>query len=351
MESRPQVLALCLFLLLGDACLGRRTREAEQTGQKQPVPYKLVLPLGLSAESAAIPSDNPMTLEKLKLGKRLYFEKGLSFDRTISCASCHIPEKGFADPERFSKGIGGQRGTRQAPSVVNRLFSGRQFWDGRAASLEEQAAGPVQNPVEMGMPNMKIVVDRLKGDPAYEAMFKAAFPEDGITERSIARAIAAFERTILSGNSPYDRFMAGDKSAMSEAAQRGLKLFRDESKGNCETCHVSFNFTDENYNNLGVGMASDKPDMGRYVVTCLEGHQGAFKTPTLREVANTAPYMHDGSERTLEQVMDLYEKGGHPNKWLSPKMKPLRLTREEKQDIVEFLKALSGQVTWYGKGE
>jgi cytochrome c peroxidase len=199
------------------------------------------------------------------------------------------------------------------------------------------------------MPDMKVVIDRLKADPTYVSMFEAAFPGEGITEANVGKAIAAFERTILSGNSPFDRFTAGDKTAMSESAQRGLVLFRDENKGNCETCHVSFNFTDENYNNLGVGMAVKKPDMGRYLVTKLDGHQGAFKTPTLREIANTAPYMHDGSQKTLEEVIEFYDDGGHPNVWRSPKVKRLKLTRQERQDLVEFLKALSGEVTWYGK--
>jgi cytochrome c peroxidase len=297
-----------------------------------------------------IPPDNPLTEEKIRLGKRLFFEKSLSQDSTISCASCHIPEKGFADPNRFSTGVGGKKGGRQAPPAFNRVFSAAQFWDGRAKSLEDQALGPVQNPVEMGMPSMDVVVERLQKDPSYTADFKATFPPDGaITADNVAKAIASFERTILSGNSPFDRFSAGDKSAMSEAAQRGLKLFRDEKKGNCETCHASFNFTDENYNNLGVGMDAKKPDMGRYEVTKLDGHQGAFKTPTLREVANTAPYMHDGAEKTLEEVIAFYNKGGRRNKWLSTKMKPLNLTKEEQADLVEFLKALSGDLTWHGK--
>jgi cytochrome c peroxidase len=315
-----------------------------------PTPYRLDFPLGLSAESAVIPEDNPLTVEKLRLGKRLFFEKKISADGTLSCASCHIPEKGFADPDRFSAGVGGKRGTRQAPTVINRVFSAAQFWDGRSASLEEQAMGPIMNPVEMGNSNMEVVVDRLKSDPSYVAEFKAAFPSDGaVTPGNVGKALASFERTVMSGNSPYDRFMAGDRNAMSEAAQRGMKIFTDENKGNCVTCHASFNFTDENYNNIGVGMAAREPDMGRYKVTGLQGHEGAFKTPTLREVAHTAPYMHDGSEKTLEDVVAFYNKGGRRNKWLSPKIKPLQLTAREQEDLVEFLRALSGEVTWYGK--
>jgi len=342
--------ALLALTLTGCGKPQEVAQKPKEEAPKGPAAYKISYPLGLDSESANIPKDNPLTEEKIKLGKKLYFEKSLSVDGSISCASCHIPEKGFADPEPFSTGVGGKKGGRQAPTVINRLFSTKQFWDGRAASLEEQALGPVQNPVEMAMPSMAVVKEKLSADPTYVEEFKAAFPPDGaITETHIAQAIASFERTVLSGNSPYDRFVAGDKSAMSEAAQRGYALFKDPAKGNCETCHVGFNFTDENYNNIGVGMEAPKPDRGYYVITKLEGHKGAFKTPTLREIANTAPYMHDGSEKTLEEVVSFYNKGGHKNKWLSTKIKPLNLTKQEQSDIVEFLKALSGDVTWYGK--
>jgi cytochrome c peroxidase len=315
-------------------------------------PYEIRYPLGLQPESAVIPADNPMTVEKVRLGRRLFFETRLSVDNSTSCASCHIPEKGFADPAQFSTGVGGRKGLRQAPTVINRLFSGAQFWDGRATSLEEQALGPMLNPVEMGMPNMALVIVRLQQDASYVKAFEDAFPPSGsISEESISHALACFERTILSGNSPFDRFIAGDTSAMNASAKRGWQVFKDEDRGNCVTCHVSFNFTDENYSNLGIGMAARTPDLGRYEVTKYEGHQGAFKTPTLREIARTAPYLHDGSEATLEGVLSLYEKGGHPNKWLSPKMRPLRLTPRDKRDLVEFMNALSGEVTWFGRDD
>ena len=351
----PFVSSIGSLLLLAGILVNCSTPPKEppkQEAPKGPTPYKISFPLGLDGESAIIPSDNPLTEEKIKLGKKLYFEKKLSSDESISCASCHIPEKGFADPNQFSSGVGGKKGGRQSPTVINRVFSTRQFWDGRAASLEEQAVGPVQNPVEMGMPNMEVVIQRLKADPSYVEEFKAAFPPDGaITDIHVAQAIASFERTVVSGNSPFDRFKAGDKTAMSESAQRGYAIFKDEKKGNCETCHVGHNFTDENYNNIGVGMSAKKPDLGYFTISKLEGHKGAFKTPTLREIASTAPYMHDGSEKTLEEVVAFYKKGGHKNKWLSTKIKPLNLTKQDQQDLVEFLKALSGELTWYGKGK
>ncbi|MBI4470859.1 MAG: c-type cytochrome [Acidobacteria bacterium] len=312
--------------------------------------YRLTFPLGLDPEAAQIPRENPLTEEKIRLGKRLYFDPSLSVDNTVSCASCHLTEAGFADPNQFSFGVGGQKGNRQAPTVINRIFSRTQFWDGRAGSLEEQALGPILNPVEMGNPKIEPVLERLRADPSYVGAFKAAFPEDGaITDTRVGKAIASFERTVMSGNSPFDRFLAGDASAMSESAQRGYKLFKDENKGNCETCHVSFNFTDENYNNIGVGMHLKNADLGRHPISKVEGHQGAFKTPTLRQIASTAPYMHDGSEKTLEAVVAYYNRGGRPNKWLSPKINVLKLSSQEQEDLVEFLKALSGEVVWYGK--
>ncbi len=290
-----------------------------------------------------------MTAEKARLGKRLFFDKLLSVDGSVSCASCHAPEKDFSDSEQFSSGVGGRRGTRHAPTIINRVFSAAQFWDGRAESLEAQIFSPVQNPMEMAMPDMQVVVDRLRKDPRYLAEFDAAFPSgSGVTARNVVCAIAVFERTIVSGNSPYDRFIAGAATALNESARRGMVVFMDERKGNCRTCHAGLNFTDESYNNIGVGMTGEHPDMGRYNVTRLEGHQGAFKTPTLRDVARRGPYMHDGSQKSLEEVVDFYDQGGHPNKWLSPKIKPLHLSPQEKLDLVEFLKGLNGELTWYG---
>ena len=341
-------LLLTAFLLA--ACSSSSDVAEPESTDKGPGPYELTFPLGLDAESAIIPEDNPVTEEKLKLGKRLFFETSISVDHSISCASCHVPENGFADPSQFSSGVGGKKGGRQSPPAFNRIFTLRQFWDGRAATLEEQALGPVQNPIEMAMPDMETVVKRLESDPEYVALFKAAFPpEGGVTAEHIANSIATFERSILAGNSPFDRFQAGDKSAMSEAAQRGYEIFKDENRGNCETCHVGFNFSDENYYNLGVAMDAKKPDLGRYAIQKLEGYQGAFKTPTLRQITQTGPYMHDGSQKTLEEVVDFYNKGGHANKWLNSKVKKLNLSKQDQKDLVEFLKALTGEVTWYGK--
>ncbi|MGH7332424.1 MAG: cytochrome c peroxidase [Candidatus Rokuibacteriota bacterium] len=258
-------------------------------------PYKLKLPPGLQEQAAYIPADNPLTAEKIELGKQLYFDRRLSADGTVSCATCHAPDKGFSDGRPTSRGIEGQVGGRNAPVTINRLFSQEQFWDGRAASLEDQALGPVQNPIEMGntLDGMVATLKKIKG---YRGQFRKVFGTD-VSKEGVAKAIASFERTLLCGNSAFDKFEAGDTNALSESARRGLALFRGEVK--CLTCHAGFNFTDENYHNVGVGMDKPNPDLGRYRVTKREQDRGAFKTSTLRNVTASGPYFHDGSARTL----------------------------------------------------
>jgi cytochrome c peroxidase len=303
----------------------------------------LELPLGLQAGSAYVPEGNPPTPERVDLGRLLYFDVRLSHDRTVSCATCHDPKHGFAEPRKTSTGIGGKIGGRNAPTVINRLFSAEQFWDGRAADLEAQALGPLINPIEMGMTSHDVVAEVVRTIPGYGPLFEKAFGSAEVTIDRLGQAIASYERTVWSGNSPYDRHQAGDAEALSAAARRGLALF--EGKGNCVTCHAGFNFTDESYHNLGVGMAAASPDLGRYDVTKADADRGAFKTPTLREIVNSAPYMHDGSVATLAEVVALYDRGGEKNPWLSKEMRPLGLTGDEKRDLVAFLEALSGEVS------
>ena len=224
--------------------------------------------------------------------------------------------------------------------MINRLFSDAQFWDGRAQSLEAQALGPIQNPIEMGN-TLEAVVKKLNAIKGYRAAFQKAF-ETKVTAEGIGKALASFERTVLSGNSAYDRYKAGEHHALSESAKRGLALFESE-RVNCVTCHVGHNFTDENYRNLGIGMDKAQPDLGRYEISKNEEDRGAFKTPTLRDVALTAPYMHDGNLKTLREVIAYYDKGGTPNAHLSADMKPLKLTEQEKTDLVAFLESLTGE--------
>ena len=305
--------------------------------------YTLVLPLGLQADAAYVRDDNPLSAGKIDLGRKLYFDPRLSRDGTISCATCHDPDKGFTDARPTSTGIGAQKGARSAPTVMNRLFSKEQFWDGRAEDLEAQALGPIQNPIEMGH-TLDAMVANLKGVAVYAPQFRAAFGSPGITAEHVGQAIASYERTVLTGNAPYDRYQAGDTKGMSAPAVRGMQIFTDAKRGNCVTCHAGFNFTDESYHNLGVGMDKPDPDLGRYAISKFEPDNGAFKTPTLRNITDTAPYMHDGSEATLEQVIDLYDRGGKPNAWLSKEIHPLHLSPQDKADLVAFLKSLSGEV-------
>jgi cytochrome c peroxidase len=299
-------------------------------------PLEVKVPLGL--DDLPVPADNPMTVEKVELGKQLYFDKRLSQNGTVSCTTCHEPSLGWADAAPVSTGIGGQMGTRSAPTVLNAAYGLSQFWDGRSATLEQQAMGPIENPIEMGN-TLENAVRTLNDIPGYRSQFQNVFRTD-VTSDGIAKAIAAFERTILTGNSPWDRYQAGDKTALSEEALRGWDLFGH--KAQCSNCHVGFNLTDGVFHNIGVGMGADEPDLGRYEITKLEQDKGAFKTPTLRNLTSTAPYMHDGSELTLESMVELYNAGGVANEWLDPKMSPLNLTEEEKADLVAFLKSLDG---------
>jgi cytochrome c peroxidase len=304
--------------------------------------WSMTLPLGLQAGSAFVPDSNPMSADKVALGKLLYFDNRLSKDGTISCATCHNPFHGFADPARASAGVGRLLGGRNSPTVINRLFSAEQFWDGRAKDLEEQAHGPLINPVEMAMGSHDDVVSNVKEVAGYKPLFQKAFGDEQINMTRIAQAIASYERTVVSGNSPYDRYQAGDKDALSPAAVRGMALFN--GKANCLRCHAGFNFTDETYQNIGVGMDRPKPDLGRFEVTKKDADRGAFKTPTLRDVVLTAPYMHDGSEATLLDAIEFYNRGGVKNPNLSKEIKPLGLSAQEKLDLVAFLVALTGEV-------
>ncbi|WP_010582935.1 cytochrome-c peroxidase [Schlesneria paludicola] len=276
------------------------------------------------------PKENPSTAEKIALGQQLYFDGRLSADNKVSCATCHDPAKGFSNGEQFATGVEGKKGGRNSPTVINSAFQNFQFWDGRARTLEEQALGPIQNPIEMNM-KMDDVVAKLNQIEGYRKQFQQIFGTD-VTADGIAKAIAAYERTIVSRDAPYDRFKAGDTAAMSESAQRGMKLFF--GKANCSACHAGPNFTDNGFHNIG--LPSD--DEGRHVISKTLGDKGAFKTPTLREVAKSAPYMHDGSLKTLEEVVAHYIKGGSPHPQLDEALYPLKLSTEEITDLVTFMK-------------
>jgi cytochrome c peroxidase len=300
------------------------------------------LPLGLDEFELKIPQDNPPTPEKIALGKALFFDKRLSRDNTIACASCHDPQKGYSNGAAFATGVGGALGGRSAPTITNRVFSTTQFWDGRAASLEAQALGPIENPVEMDL-KLADLVKKIDAIAGYKDLFAKAFGSSEISPDRIAKAIASFERTVVSGNSPFDRFEKGDKSALSPSAARGLELFRGKAK--CSVCHTGFNLTDEKYHNVGTTYDTahrTEPDLGRSKVSGKEEDKGAMKTPTLRDIALTAPYFADGSAKTLEEVVEYYDKGGFANPHLSQNMSKLGLSPQEKQDLVAIMKAFTG---------
>ncbi len=299
-----------------------------------------VADIGPLPTSVPIPSTNLNYAAKVELGKQLYFDGRLSKNGAIACAFCHNPGTGWADPRQTSIGIGGGLGGRQAPTVLNTAFNHLQFWDGRARSLEEQAIGPIHNPIEMGETHEHVVakLNKIKG---YREQFRAVFGTD-VNLQGIAEAIAAYERTVISTNSPFDKYLGGDRTAMNEAAVRGMALFKDKAR--CILCHSGSNFTDNQFHNLGVPQVGPmKEDLGRFYVTKAEKDKGAFKTPTLRSITETAPYMHDGAFKTLEEVVDFLNNGGgaHPN--LSAMVKPLNLTTDEKTDLIAFLQALTGE--------
>ena len=287
-----------------------------------------------------VPADNPQTDAKVRLGAQLYFDTRLSADNTISCGTCHDPRAGWANPHPTDTGINGQVGGRNSGSIINSAYMRFQFWDGREASLEGQALGPIHNPIEMGE-TLENVVRKLAAIPGYREQFQQVFGAD-VTTDGIAKAIAAFERTIVSGPSPYDRHLMGERDALSPAARRGLRLFN--GKGHCTPCHSGPAFSDQSFRNLGVGMDREKPDLGRYDHTKDPADRGRFKTPGLRNVAETGPYLHDGSAKTLRDVIDIYDRGGVPNPGLDRLVLPLALTAREKADLVAFLEALTGPV-------
>ena len=311
-----------------------------------------------------VPEDNPMSDEKVELGKMLYFDTRLSGDSSISCSKCHNPDTGFTEESELSTSYPGTKHWRHTPTVLNAAYAEHLFWDGRAGSLEEQALGPIQAPVEMNQ-NLGRLKAKLSQIPEYVKRFKAVF--DAAPNRGdLAKAVAAFERTIVSANVPLDEYLKGDKSALDDQQVRGMELF--EGKAGCIQCHGGAFLSDQKFHVTGVpetealqkesdriamrqffardsgfeDYAETDHDHGRYFNSKKEADKGAFKTPSLREITVTAPYMHNGAFKTLEEVVDFYDKGGgeHPNK--DRLLKPLDLTDEEKEDLIAFLDALTG---------
>ena len=329
----------------------------------------------LDATRAAIPPDNPQTPEKITLGQRLFFEPRLSADGTVACATCHDPKRAFTDGRPVSIGIKGRVGQRNAPTILNALYNKTQFWDGRVRTLEEQAAQPIVNPSEMGQPSLDAAITRIASIAEYDQAFRSAFgrPPNG---PDLLRAIASYERTQVSFDSPFDHFIAGDQNAIDSSAKRGWELFN--TRGRCNKCHALTeekrdvtNFTDNDFHNIGIGIirhdvvalagrakrlinsddttaidhaaiTSELSALGRFLITKKQADIASFKTPSLRNVLVTGPYFHDGSQLTLWDVMDHYNKGdGLQNPYLDEDIRPLALTEGDIDDLVAFLASLT----------
>ncbi|MBL1277782.1 MAG: c-type cytochrome [Ectothiorhodospiraceae bacterium] len=292
------------------------------------------------------PSNNLMTPNRVKLGKMLFFDPRLSGSNWISCATCHNPAMGWSDGLPTAIGHGQKILGRSTPTILNSAYQPLFMWDGHARSLEKQALGPIENEGEMAQSidndNGKLIslLAELKALKGYRDAFEVAYPGEGITKKTIAKALSSFERSIVSSDAPFDLWIKGEKQTMSNAALRGFTLF--EGKASCVKCHSGFNFTDNGFHNIGL---EDATDAGRYAIRKVKILIGAFKTPTLRDVALTAPYMHNGAYSTLAEVVEHYNLGGHATENLSPNIKKLNLTATEKTDLVEFMKSLTGEIT------
>ena len=323
----------------------------------------------LGLPELSIPTNNPQSPEKIELGRLLFNDARFSGNGTISCASCHHSDKAFTDGLKTPLGIDRLTGSVNAPTVINSAFYETLFVDGRANSLEDQALGPFTNPVEHGLKDYTKIIDIILKDDQYLVMFKQIFDISAgdISIDYVVKAIASFERTLVSGNSRFDQYYFGrDRTQLSESAARGLRIFR--RKGNCANCHeISWNnalFMDNNFYNIGVGFgkvkdkiddllnsinadnkldltSAEQVELGRFNVTNVIADIGKFKTPTLRNISLTAPYMHDGSIKTLEEVVEYYDKGGDQNQYIDAAIFPLKFTEQEKTDLVEFMKALT----------
>jgi len=373
-----------LLLALGAAALISAAQTSQDVGKAPPIPEAgwLGLPRSLqqvgvpiAATRAAIPADNPQTPDKVELGKKLFFDGRLSADGTVACSTCHDPARAFTDGRPVSIGIKGRAGQRNAPTILNALYNKAQFWDGHAKTLEDQAAFPIVNPVEMGQPSLDAAAARIASVPDYDRRFRSVFgrPPNG---PDLTRAIASYERTLVSFDSPFDHFIAGDKNAIDESAKRGWELFNTRAR--CNKCHALSEqtrdptyFIDQDFHNIGIGIIrhnvvalalkaerlvdsknataidyaaiqTEMSALGRYLVTKKEADIASFKTPDLRNVLITAPYFHDGSQATLWDVVDHYNKGdGIHNPFLDQDIQPLALSEMDIDDLVAFMASLT----------
>ena len=371
----PKAYALILTALCSSSVI--RAGDPSNTAASPLAQPRSMRQVGLPAAAtrASIPTDDPQTPEKVALGQRLFFDAHLSADGTIACSTCHDPARAFTDGKAVSAGIGGRVGQRNSPTVLNALYNATQFWDGRAATLEQQAALPIVNSVEMGQPNLDAAVASIAAIPQYRQAFQSAFGT-APNGTDLVRAIAAYERTQVAFDSPFDHYIAGERDAIDPAARRGWELFNGRAR--CNKCHAlsdktrdTTNFTDNDFHNIGVlivrhnvvalakqarqmlasadaaavdraAIQTDMSALGRFLVTKKESDIAAFKTPNLRNLLLTAPYFHDGSQATLWDVIDHYNKGaGLNNPYLDEDIVPLALDERDIDDLVAFMASLT----------
>jgi cytochrome c peroxidase len=323
---------LAAFLLLSVSPAGLPTAKA------QPNQAPFAVPLGLPP--IPWPEDNPYSPARAELGRILFFDGRLSANGLVSCAFCHEPDHAFSSSTAVARGVNGKPGVRHPPTLINCAWNKSQFWDGRTPTLESQVIFPLTDLNEMGM-TVDQAVQKIRSVQGYAPLFAAAFGDSAIDFDRITKAIATFERTIVSGNSAYDRYLAGDKHALTKQQKDGLFFFN--KTGECAECHKGPNLSDGKFDNLGVGADRAQPDPGRETVTGKRGDWGRFKVPTLRDVPRRGPYMHDGSARTLSDVLDIYAKGGLPNPHLDTRLTPFYLDQETRQDLLAFLESLNGE--------
>ncbi len=325
-----------LFAIAAASCLISGTQADEYVLALTKADLKWLLP-----KTPPAPADNQPTPARVELGKTLFFDPRLSSASNLACASCHSPMFGWSDGMTTAKGSKSKVLGRASPTITNTGYNTLQMWDGRKVSLEDQAMGPMESMDEMAM-DLQALFKWLDAEPGYKSQFAKAYPNEPIDSKSVSKAIAAFERTVVSNNSPFDRWLQGDARAMSRQQVVGFRLFSDPNKGNCVACHQAPNFTDGGFHNVGLASHDlSNPDMGRFAIKPVASMKGAFKTPTLRDITLTAPYFHDGSAATLADVVAHYNSGGQSKTNLSPGMKPLHLTADESAAIVAFMQALT----------
>jgi cytochrome c peroxidase len=327
------ILSFVFSLMLAVGCSSHSNPDVAGgfTPEIHPLPQPLT-----SYEPMTIPPDNPMSPEKVALGRQLFFDERLSVDGSRSCYSCHVCEHGLTDGLPKAIGAGNKQLPRSSPTLWNIGYHKEFYWDGRSPSLEKQALAAWTG-ANMGAKADEIVT-KLNGLQGYKAQFQKVFQSDA-TPDNVVKAIAAYERTIISAITAWDRWKAGNQSALSESAMRGWNIFQAIK---CNNCHDGVLFTDQQYHNVGIGMDQKEPDVGRFKVSNKPEDTGAFKTPTLRDIANTAPYFHDGSVKTLEEAVDTMLAGGKPNDHIDKKnLQPHKLDATMREDLLNFLKSLS----------